>query len=147
MLNSVCLMGRLTRDPELRRTSSGVAVASFSVAVERDLKPKEGERETDFFDVVAWRGTAEMISKYFGKGRMIVVVGRLQARTWTDKENNKRKAVEVIAESVYFGDSKKEEHNTNGGGGYGSQYAAPEYPTYPASDYAHLEDDDAQLPF
>ena len=154
-------MGRLTRDPELRRTGNGTAVASFTLAVDRDFSPKEGEKETDFIDCVAWRNTAEFISKYFSKGRMAVVSGRLQTRTWTDKENNKRKAVEVIAESVYFGDSKKEASSGNSAnasgsysGGYGGGYNAPNYQNpatsgYPApgSDFSMLDDDDAQLPF
>ena len=105
MLNKIFLMGRLTRDPELRTTQSGTAVASFSLAVDRDYK-RDGEKETDFIDVVAWRSTAEFVSKYFTKGRMAVVEGRLQIRDWTDKEGNKRRSAEVIADNVYFGDSK-----------------------------------------
>ena len=108
MLNKIFLMGRLTRDPELRRTQSGTPVASFALAVDRDFKGQNGEKETDFIDVVAWRNTAEFVSKYFTKGRMAVVEGRLQIRDWTDKDGNKRKAAEVIADNVYFGDSKKE---------------------------------------
>jgi single-strand DNA-binding protein len=108
MLNKIVLMGRLTRDPELRRTQSGTPVASFTLAVDRDFKGQGGEKETDFIDVVAWRNTAEFVSKYFTKGRMAVVEGRLQIRDWTDKDGNKRKAAEVIADNVYFGDSKKE---------------------------------------
>jgi single-strand DNA-binding protein len=107
MLNEVILMGRLTRDPELRRTGNGTAVASFSLAVDRDFKGQDGERETDFIDIVAWRGTAEFVSKYFTKGRMAVVKGRLQVRDWTDKDGAKRRSTEVLAESVYFGDSKR----------------------------------------
>ena len=107
MLNKIILMGRLTRDPELRKTGNGTAVTSFALAVDRDYKPQDGERETDFIDVVAWRGTAEFVSKYFTKGRMAVVEGRLQVRDWTDKDGNKRRNTEVIADSVYFGDSKK----------------------------------------
>ena len=109
MLNKIFLMGRLTRDPEMRRTGSGTAVASFSIAVERDFKGKDGERETDFIDVTCWRSTAEFVSKYFTKGRMAVVEGRLQIRDWTDKEGNKRRSAEVVADSVYFGDSKRTE--------------------------------------
>ena len=144
MLNHITIMGRLTRDPELRRTGSGVAVTSFTVAVDRDFKPEGGERETDFIDCVAWRQTGEFVAKYFNKGRMAVVSGRLQIRGWTDKEGNKRRTAEVVADNVYFGDSKKEETsgNTYGGG----EYQAP-YPTAPASDFAMLDDDDAQLPF
>ena len=107
MLNKIILMGRLTRDPELRKTQSGIAVASFTLAVDRDYKPQDGERETDFIDIVAWRGTGEFVSKYFTKGRMAVVEGRLQVRDWTDKDGAKRRSTEVIADSVYFGDSKK----------------------------------------
>ena len=108
MLNKIFLMGRLTRDPELRRTGSGLAVASFSLAVDRDFKSQSGEKETDFIDIVAWRNTAEFASKYFTKGRMAVVEGRLQIRDWTDKEGNKRRSSEVVADSIYFGDSKKD---------------------------------------
>ena len=107
MLNKIILMGRLTRDPELRRTQSGTAVASFTLAVDRDYKPQDGERETDFIDIVAWRGTGEFVSKYFSKGRMAVVEGRLQVRDWKDKDGAKRRSTEVIADNVYFGDSKK----------------------------------------
>lgn len=107
MLNKIFLMGRLTRDPELRRTQSGTAVASFSLAVDRDYKDQDGQRETDFVDIVAWRSTAEFVSKYFSKGRMAVVEGRLQVRLWTDKDGNKRRTTEVVADNVYFGDSKR----------------------------------------
>lgn len=108
MLNKVILMGRLTRDPELRKTQSGTSVASFSLAVDRDYSGKDGgEKETDFIDIVAWRNTAEFVSKYFSKGRMAVVSGRLQMRDWTDKEGNKRRSAEVVADNVYFGDSKR----------------------------------------
>lgn len=109
MLNHITIMGRLTRDPELRRTGSGVAVTSFTVAVDRDITSKEtGERETDFIDCVAWRGTGEFVGKHFTKGSVIVVSGRLQIRGWTDKDGNKRRAAEVVADNVYFGESKKE---------------------------------------
>ena len=175
MLNHITIMGRLTRDPELRRTGSGVAVASFAVAVDRDFASKEnGEKETDFIDCVAWRQTGEFVSKYFNKGRMIVVDGRLEMRDWTDKEGNKRRSAEVIVNNAYFGDSKRDGDsgssyggNTYGGNAYGgSSYGnnnygggnaynapAPSYGGYsapaaaPASDFAMLEDDDAQLPF
>ena len=104
MLNHIVVMGRLTRDPELRRTGSGIAVASFSVAVDRDFGRNEnGEKETDFIDCVAWRNTAEFVSKYASKGRMVVVSGRLQIRSWTDKDGNKRRTAEVVADNVYFG--------------------------------------------
>lgn len=109
MLNRIIMMGRLTRDPELRHTQSGTAVASFTLAVDRDVKDKQtGERATDFIDVVAWRGTGEFVSKYLSKGRMAVVAGRLQLRDWTDKDGGKRRSAEVVADSVYFGDSKRE---------------------------------------
>ena len=108
MLNRIILMGRLTRDPELRRTGSGTAVTSFSLAVDRDFKSQSGEKETDFIDVVAWRTTAEFVAKYFSKGRMAVVEGRLQLRDWTDKDGNKRRNAEVLADNIYFGDAKKD---------------------------------------
>ena len=174
MLNHVVIMGRLTRDPELRRTGSGIAVASFSVAVDRDFGGRDGgEKETDFIDCVAWRQTGEFVSKYFTKGRMIVVSGRLQIRSWTDKDGNKRRTAEVVADNVYFGDSKRDNDGGNAYGGntygdnayggsygnnnsYGGGYNAPA-PSYggnyaapagnPASDFAMLDDDDAQLPF
>ena len=164
MLNHIVIMGRLTRDPELRRTGTGIAVASFSVAVDRDFGGRDGgERETDFIDCVAWRTTGEFVSKYFTKGSMIVVSGRLQIRGWTDKDGNKRRTAEVVADNVYFGESKR---SAEGGSAYGgSSYSAPAAPSYgsapapsygggygapasaPASDFAMLEDDDAQLPF
>lgn len=154
MLNHIIIMGRMTRDPELRRTGSGVAVASFTLAVDRDFSPKEGEKETDFIDCVAWRNTGEFVSKYFGKGRMAVVSGRLQIRGWTDKDGNKRRTAEVVADGVYFADSKKEASNDNSasGGGYGGD-PVPNENAYgggysaPGSDFSILEDDDAQLPF
>ena len=108
MLNRIILMGRLTRDPELRTTGSNIAVCSFSLACDRDFKSDKGEKETDFFDIVAWRGTAEFVSKYFTKGRMAIVEGRLQIRDWVDKDNHKRRTAEIVAESVYFGDSRPE---------------------------------------
>ena len=174
MLNHIVIMGRLTRDPELRRTGTGIAVASFSVAVDRDFGGRDGgERETDFIDCVAWRQTGEFVSKYFTKGSMIVVSGRLQIRNWTDKDGNKRRTAEVVADNVYFGESKRSAEGgssygnaTYGGNTYGgNSYSAPAAPSYgsapapnygggygapagaPASDFAMLEDDDAQLPF
>lgn len=147
MLNHIVLIGRLTRDPELRRTGNGTAVASFTLAVDRDFAPKDGgEKETDFIDCVAWRQTGEFVSKYFTKGRMAVVSGRLQIRGWTDKEGNKRRTAEVVADNVYFADSKKEESSGNNYGGYTSP-AYPELPTAPVRDFEMLDDDDAQLPF
>ena len=119
MLNRIIIMGRLTRDPELRRTQSGTAVASFSLAVDRDFKNQNGEKETDFIDVVAWRNSAEFVSRYFTKGRMAVVEGRLQIRPWQDRDGNKRRSAEVVADNVYFGDSKKD---GDGGGGYQGGY-------------------------
>jgi single-strand DNA-binding protein len=107
MLNHITIMGRLTRDPELRRTGSGVAVASFTIAVDRDYSSKD-EKETDFIDCVAWRSTGEFVSKYFYKGSMAVVSGRLQIRVWTDNDGNKRRSAEVVAENVYFGEGKRE---------------------------------------
>ena len=156
MLNHITIMGRLTRDPELRRTGSGVAVASFTVAVDRDFGNREnGERETDFIDCVAWRQTGEFVSKYFTKGRMAVVSGRLQIRNWTDKEGNKRRSAEVVADNVYFGDSRRDGESggaSMGANAYGAAPAAPSFggyaaPAAPASDFAMLQDDDAQLPF
>ena len=145
MLNHITIMGRLTRDPELRRTGSGVAVASFTVAVDRDFGGRDGgEKETDFIDCVAWRQTGEFVSKYFTKGRMAVVSGRLQIRSWTDKDGNKRRTAEVVADNVYFGDSKRDGDSAPAAGSFGG-YSAPA--AAPASDFAMLEDDDAQLPF
>ena len=152
MLNHITIMGRLTRDPELRRTGSGVAVASFTLAVDRDFSSREsGEKETDFVDCVAWRQTGEFVSKYFTKGRMAVVSGRLQIRAWTDKDGNKRRSAEIVADNVYFGDSKRDvENNTTNSDPY--SYGFPETEAalrkYGASsNFAMLEDDDAQLPF
>lgn len=113
MLNKIIIMGRFVRDPELRRTGSGTAVTSFSLACDRDFKSQSGEKETDFIDVVAWKNTAEFVSKYFSKGRMAVVEGRLQIRDWTDKAGNKRTTAEVVADNVYFADSKRSESNDN----------------------------------
>ena len=146
MLNHIVLMGRLTRDPELRRTGSGIAVASFTLAVDRDFKSQ---------NVVAWRSTGEFVSKYFTKGSMAVVSGRLQIRAWTDKEGNKRRSAEVVADNVYFGSSKRD---TASGGSYseygGSSFSAPaansfSAPAAPAgnSEFSMLEDDDSDLPF
>ena len=155
MLNKIFIMGRLTRDPELRRTQTGTPVASFTLAVDRDFKDKStGERTTDFIDVVAWRQTGEFVSRFFTKGRMAVVEGRLQMREWTDKEGNKRRSAEVVADNVYFGDSRRD--------GDGSGYSAPAYAPAPAADYsapsgyaapaegnqfAELSGDDGELPF
>lgn len=154
MLNHITIMGRLVRDPELRRTGSGIAVASFTVAVDRDFKAgNSGEKEADFIDCVAWRQTGEFVSKHFTRGRMAIVSGRLQIRTWTDKDGNKRRTAEVVADNVYFGDSKSDHSGAAPTtGGYsapsytGPAYSAPDY-SAPGSDFAMLEDDDAQLPF
>lgn len=137
MLNKITIMGRLTRDPELRRTGNGIAVTSFTLAVDRDIPGKDGNRETDFIDCVAWRQTGEFVAKYFTKGRMAIADGKLQIRSWTDKDGNKRKTAEVIADNVYFGDSKTESSSTGG-------YSAP---AAPASDFAMMEDNDEGLPY
>ena len=148
MLNKVFIMGRLTRDPELRRTQSGTAVTSFSLAVDRDYKSQSGEKETDFIDVVAWRSTAEFVAKYFTKGRMAVVEGRLQIRDGKDKDGNNRRSAEVVADNIYFGDSKRD-----GAGGY---EAAPAYgapmggysaPMGGSSAFAEIDEEDGDLPF
>ena len=151
MLNKIFIMGRLTRDPELRRTQSGTAVISFSLAVDRDFKSQSGEKETDFIDVVAWRSTAEFVAKYFTKGRMAIVEGRLQIRPWTDKDGNNRRSAEVVADNIYFGDSKRDSAGDMGG------YSAPAY-TAPAGGYsapvgggssgfAEIDEEDGDLPF
>lgn len=155
MLNKIILMGRLTRDPELRKTQSGTSVASFSLAVDRDFKGQNGEKETDFIDIVAWRHTADFVSKYFTKGRMAVVEGRLQIRDWEDRDGNKRRSAEVIAENVYFGDSKKDDghgggQNSANTGGYGGGYKVAGRPVDvpgPSSDFAEIGEEDGELPF
>ena len=151
MLNKIILMGRLTRDPELRRTASGTAVTSFSLAVDRDFKSQNGEKETDFIDIVAWRSTAEFVSKYVSKGRMAVVEGRLQTRDWTDRDGGKRDATEIVADNIYFGDSKRDGAGDFGGApGYSapmggrSNYAAP---MDNHSDFAEIGEEDGDLPF
>ena len=150
MLNHITIMGRFVRDPELRRTGSGIAVASFTLAVDRDFKASSGgEKEVDFIDCVAWRQTGEFVSKYFTRGRMAVVSGKLQIRSWTDKDGNKHRTAEVNADNVYFADSKSEKTSTAPQTQAPASYGTPAYsaPAYPASDFAMLEDDDAQLPF
>lgn len=152
MLNHIAIMGRLTRDPELRRTGSGVAVASLTLAVDRDLKNKEtGEKETDFIDVVAWRSTAEFVAKHFTKGRMMAVTGRLQIRNWTDNDGNKRRTAEVVADGVYFADSKREETSNYSApaqpGGYQGTMAYIGQLQGQQDEYQVLGGDDAQLPF
>ncbi len=170
MLNRIIIMGRLVRDPELRTTQSGTSVTSFTLAVDRDFKNREsGEKSTDFIDVVAWRQTAEFVCKYFAKGRMAVAEGRLQIREWKDKDGNNRRTAEVVAENVYFADSKRDgagdasygapaygvpAYGSNAGYGanaapaygapsaYGSGYGAGE-----SSGFAEIADDDGDLPF
>lgn len=165
MLNHIVLMGRLTRDPEQRRTSNGTAVTSFSIAVERDGKGQNGQKETDFIDIVTWQNTAEYVSKYFSKGRMAVVSGRLQMRQWTDKNGNKRIAAEVVADSVYFGDSRPQQETpaTQSPGYYPPGNFQPpaqppiQFPESPAPNFSTIPDtppefsqmdlNDDQLPF
>ncbi|MEG1404802.1 MAG: single-stranded DNA-binding protein [Oscillospiraceae bacterium] len=152
MLNHINLMGRLTRDPELRYTQSGTAVASFTLAVDRDFASKEsGEKQTDFIDIVAWRQTGEFVSKYFTKGSMAVVSGRLQIREWQDKEGGKRRNAEVVAENVYFGESKRRE---GGDTSYRDDppprrgnSAAPHDNPSKGSAFSELDDGDGDLPF
>ena len=136
MLNHIAIMGRLTRDPELRHTQSNIPVASFTVAVDRDYKPEGGERQTDFIDCSAWRGTAEFISNYFRNGSMIVVSGRLQSRKWEDQEGNKRISWEINVDSVYFGESKRAE----------SAEPQPGIPEY-SSSFQEISDEDGDCPF
>ena len=161
MLNRIILMGRLARDPELRHTQTGTPVASFRLAVDRDFKDKQtGEKATDWIDVVAWRQTAEFVSRFFTKGRLAVVEGRLQIRDWTDRDGGKRRSAEVIAENVYFGDSKRDaEAGGYSAPSYGAQggyapppapapsmgYAAPAGPA--GNEFGDLADDDGELPF
>ena len=163
MLNRIIIMGRLVRDPELRTTQSGTTVTSFTLAVDRDFKSREsGEKNTDFIDVVAWRQTAEFVCKYFAKGRMAVAEGRLQIREWKDRDGNNRRTAEVVAENVYFGDSKRDSAGDSGYGappaygnnpGYGAS-AAPAYGAPPAyggygesSGFSEISDEDGDLPF
>lgn len=143
MLNRIILMGRLTRDVELRHTQTGTAVASFSLAVERDFNVNQsGEKPTDFIDIVAWKGTAEFADKYFSKGRMAVVDGRLQIRDWTDRDGNKRRSAEVVADRLYFGDSKRDD------GGSALRIPTPVDYGLPGEDaFIELADDEGELPF
>ncbi len=156
MLNKIFIMGRLARDPELRHTQTGTPVATFRLAVDRDFKDKAtGERSTDWIDVVAWSGRAEFVSRYFSKGRMAIVEGRLQMRDWTDKEGNKRTTAEVVADNIYFGDSKRD----SDGGSYSSFNQTPSYsapppapsgfgaPSAEGDQFAELTDNDGELPF
>ena len=162
MLNKIFLMGRLVADPEPKQTASGTSVTTFRIAVDRDFRNKEtGEKEADFITVVTWRATADFVAKYFSKGRMIVVEGRLQTRNYNDRDGNKRTATEVVADNVYFGDSRRD----GDGGGFDrsggfdrgdfaprSAQPAPQQPAYdaPVSDkdqFTELDDDDGELPF
>lgn len=144
MLNKIFVMGRLTHDPELRRTGSGTPVCSFSIACDRDFKSQSGEKETDFFDVVAWRATEEFVSKYFTKGRMAVVEGRLQIREWQDKEGNKRRSAEINADNVYFGDSRPAQ--AEGASGTGEADAFKDFP--PLDDFSPIEGSSGkEMPF
>ena len=160
MLNHIVIMGRMVRDPELRRTGSGIAVTSFTLAVEDDFKDKDGNRKTNFIDCNAWRGLGEFVGKYFSKGSMAIVSGKLDIREWTDKDGNKRRNAEVVADSVYFGDSKKSSEGNStysapnsyqgSGGDFSDSLALIEkYQKQGGiqSDFAMLEGDDAQLPF
>lgn len=153
MLNHIDIMGRLVRDPELRRTQSGTPVASFTIACDRDFSGKDGgEKECDFVDCVAWRNTAEFVSKYFSKGRMAVVSGRLQLRKWTDNQGNKRTNAEIVADDVYFGDSKPQGGGNSSGAAGSFAGSAPAaagdpVPVYAGGDFAEITDDDEGLPF
>ena len=153
MLNHIVLMGRLTRDPELRRTQNGIAVASFTLAVDRDFGSRDGgEKQTDFIDIVAWRERAEFVSKYFSRGKMAVVSGRLQIRDWTDKDGGKHRSAEVVADNVYFGESKRDSASSGGSYSGGNNYSsAPAYGNSydaPAISTSFSEvDDDGELPF
>lgn len=151
MLNHIVLMGRLTRDPELRYTQSQIPVASFAIAVDRDFgKNDNGEKQTDFIDCVAWRNTAEFVQKYFTKGTMAAVSGRLQIRDWTDRDGNKRRSAEVVADNIYFGESKRSREEG------GSSPSSSSYDSYPAFNqgnaasgpaFSDLSDADGELPF
>lgn len=143
MLNHIVIMGRLTRDPEYKATGTGLSVTNFSVAVDRDVPGQSGERETDFIDCVAWRKTAEFITKYFTKGSVIALSGRLQIRTWTDKDGNKRRTAEVVVDNAYFGSSKSAESGT----GYSVPYPSSPQPAIPATNFTLVDEPDAQLPF
>lgn len=156
MLNKIFLMGRLVADPEAKQTPSGVPVTTFRIAVDRDFKNKQtGEKEADFVTIVAWRSTAEFVARYFTKGRMAVVEGRLQIRPYTDRDGNKRNATEVVADSVYFGDSRRDgDSGGSYGGGYGgyegqsTQQSPYNAPAPAGSQFTELDDDDdGELPF
>ena len=143
MLNHIVIMGRLVRDPEYKTTGTGLSVTNFSVAVDRDFPGQSGEKETDFIDCVAWRKTAEFITKYFRKGSMIALSGRLQIRGWTDKDGNKRRTAEVVADNAYFGSTKSADAGTH----YDPPYPTTSLPAAPASGFTPLDGPDEQLPF
>ena len=149
MLNHIVIMGRLTRDPEYRVTPSGLSVANFSVAVDRDFPGANGEKETDFIDCVAWRKTAEFVTKYMLKGAMVVVAGRLQIRSWTDKDGNRRRTAEVAADNVYFGESKRSDSASTAGSYPAPSGSAAVHTTtaVPASDFVPIEGPDESMPF
>ena len=148
MLNHITIMGRLTRDPELRMTQSQTQVASFTLAVDRDFGGRDGgEKQTDFIDCVAWRQTAEFVGKYFAKGRMAVVSGRLQSRKWEDRDGNKRTSWEVVADNVYFGDSRRDGDSNDSRGSFSREYEAPKSSPKPSTPFEELESDDGELPF
>ena len=147
MLNQIAIQGRLVRDPDLRRTNSGKAVTSFTLACDRDFKNQQtGEKEVDFIECVAWGGTAEMVEKYFHKGQMAVATGRLQLRDWTDKNGQKRRTAEILVNSIYFCGSK--ESGTQASSGADNGYSTPAYQApAPAANFAELDGEDEQLPF
>ena len=166
MLNHIDIMGRLARDPELRYTQNQTPVVSFTLAVDRDFSGKDGgQKETDWIDCVAWRHTAEFVSKYFHKGSMAVASGRLQLRDWTDQNNNKRRSAEVVVDNIYFGESKRESERGSygqqsygnpqgyvstpdyGGTGYGRNYQPPAQPQYQQQTFTEMDDDDGEIPF
>ena len=152
MLNHITIMGRLTRDPELRYTQSQTPVASFTLAVDRDYGSRDGgEKQTDFIDCVAWRQTAEFVSKYFTKGRMAVVSGRLQIRDWTDREGGKRRSAEVVVDNIYFGESRRRDSSEGSSYDSRSSYSSYEAPRSaspaPSSPFSDLDDGDGELPF
>lgn len=150
MLNHITIMGRLVRDPELRYTQSGIAVASFTVAVDRDFKSESGERQTDFIDCVAWRQTGEFVSKYFSKGSMAAVSGRLQIRDWQDKEGNKRRNSEIVVDNIYFGESKRSQ-NSNENNSYGTPPPAQSQnfnnSSTMSAGFSEIDGGDGDLPF
>ena len=148
MLNQISIMGRMVRDPELRKTASGVSCVNFTLAVDRDFSGKDGsEKETDFIDCVAWRNTADFIARYFSKGRMAIVAGRLQVRKWQNKEGENRYSTEVVADNVYFGDSKRDENPGNSFAPPADRLDAPLPNDFTAADFAALGADDSDLPF